>query len=163
MYCFCSIYLMSYKYNEKPCSLLQESGFKDRADSKVKRLHHSFSCLCLPRDFIFTYKYLKIKCWIPVMKVWIHILCILNCNCYYYFYSLLTLYPRSKCMQSFTGVGNVVKLIAWSFPDAGLQKHIESIGHMGCILDTAGYMCLYIYLHLLFILFVSVLFWFSLL
>lgn len=59
-----------------------------------------------------------------------------------YFYSLLPLYPRSKYTLSLTGLGNVVKLITWSFPDASLQKHTESIGNMGCILETVWYMYL---------------------
>lgn len=48
-------------------------------------------------------------------------------------------------MLSLTGLGNVVKLITWSFPDASLQKHTESIENMGCILETVWYVSIYIY------------------
>lgn len=114
----------------------QDSGLKDRTNPTVKHLYHSLSCLCLPGDSIFTYKYLKIKCWIPIMNIWIYIFLFLTVTTTKYFYSFLPLYPRSKYMLSSTGLGKVVKLTTWSFPDDGLQKRIESVRNMGCILET---------------------------
>lgn len=43
---------MCYRYNEDPCSQLQESGVEEgRKDFTAKHVEHSFSCLCFPRGF----------------------------------------------------------------------------------------------------------------